>query len=430
MTSNQKLMARRLAAVPRGVANAFPVFPKRAVNSEIWDVEGNRYIDFASGIAVMNVGHSHPKIRAAVACQMEGFQHVSFQVTPYEPYIELAEKLNKLAPIRGKKKTIFFSTGAEAVENAVKIARAHTRRSGVITFTGGFHGRTLMTMAMTGKVVPYKAGFGPLPGEVYHVPFPVAYHDVTADDSFYAIETLFKGDVDPSSIAAIVIEPVQGEGGFYAAPFPFLKRLRALCDEHGILLVADEIQSGFARTGKMFGIEHSGVEPDLMTVAKSLAAGFPLSGVIGRAKIMDAPAPGGLGGTYGGNPVACAAGLAVLDIINDEKLVQRAETIGRALHRRLKAMAKKPGCTAIGNIHGLGAMTGIELVTDRKKHTPAPELARAVSQQAMANGLILLSCGIYGNVLRLLFPLTISDKTLNEGLDILEKSIRQAAKNI
>lgn len=430
MNSNKALLARRVAAVPRGVGNAFPMFPQRALNAEIWDVEGKRHIDFASGIAVLNVGHSHPRVQAAVACQMEGYQHVGFQVTPYEPYIALAERLNKLAPGRGRKKTIFLTTGAEAIENAVKIARAHTKRSGVIAFTGGFHGRTLLAMAMTGKVVPYKAGFGPLPGEVYHVPYPVEYHGVSADDSLHALEYLFKSDIEPARVAAIVIEPVLGEGGFYVAPFEFLRRLRELCDEHGIVFVADEIQAGFARTGKMFGIEHSGVVPDLITVAKSLAGGLPLSGVIGKAGIMDAPAPGGLGGTYGGNPVACAAAHAVLDIIKDEQLIQRAGAIGRLLRRRLNAMAAKPAGKCIGDVHGLGAMTAIELVKDRKLHTPAPELARAVSQQALQNGLLLLSCGLYSNVLRILAPLTISNRTLNEGLDLLEQSIRQAAKNL
>jgi len=430
MTTNETLLKRRTNAVPRGVRNAFPVFPQRAVNAEIWDVEGKRYIDFASGIAVLNVGHSHPRVRAAVAQQMESYQHLGFQVTPYEPYIELAERLNKLAPGRGKKKTIFLSTGAEAVENAVKIARTHTGRPGVITFTGGFHGRTLLTLAMTGKVIPYKVGFGPLPGEVFHLPFPSAYHGITEKDSFHSLENLFKSDLEPARVAAIVIEPVQGEGGFNVAPFGFLRRLRALCDDHGIVLVADEIQSGFGRTGKFFGIEHSGVVPDMMTVAKSLAGGMPLSGVIGKAEIMDAPAPGGLGGTYGGNPVACAAALAVLDIIKDEKLLERSAAIGRLLSRRFKAMAKKPAGKCIGDIRGLGAMTAIELVKDRKSRRPAPELANAVTQRALQNGLMLLGCGVYGNVLRILAPLTISDNTLNEGLDILEKTLQQAAKKL
>lgn len=428
MTSNASLFARREAAVPRGVGNACRIFPQRALNAEIWDVEGKRYIDFASGIAVLNVGHSHPKVKAAVAAQMEAYAHPAFQVMPYEPYIKLAERLNQLAPGDGEKKTIFLSTGAEAVENAVKIARAHTGRPGVITFTGGFHGRTLLTLAMTGKVVPYKVGFGPMPGEVYHAPYPVEYHGVTADDSLHALEYLFKSDIEPSRVAAIVIEPVLGEGGFYPAPFDFLNRLRALCDQHGIVFVADEIQGGFARTGKFFSIEHSGVVPDLMTVAKSLAGGLPLSGVVGKKEIMDAPAPGGLGGTYGGNAVACAAALAVLEIIEEEKLVARAAKIGELLRSRFKAIASKPEFTCIGSQHGLGAMSAIELVLDRQKRTPAPDLAKAVTARAAANGLVLLSCGIYGNVIRVLAPLTISDETLNEGLDILETSLREALK--
>ena len=428
--SNESLLKRRQAAVPRGVGNAFPVFAQRALNSEIWDVEGRRYVDFASGIAVLNVGHSHPRVLSAVARQMEDYQHVGFQVTPYEPYIRLAERLNKLAPGTGKKKSIFFSTGAEAVENAIKIARSHTKRSGIITFSGGFHGRTLLTLAMTGKVVPYKLGFGPLPGDVFHIPYPAVYRGRKSSDSLHALEHLFKSDLDPSQVAAIVIEPVLGEGGFYVAPFDFLQSLRQFCDDHGILLVADEIQSGIGRTGKMFAMEHSGVVPDLMTVAKGLAAGLPLSGVVGKAKIMDAPVPGGLGGTYGGNPLACAAALEVLDIIKDENLLQRSTEIGQTLTRRFKAMARKPAGQCIGDIRGLGAMTAIELVTDRKLRSPAPELTSAVKQHAKENGLLLLSCGLNGNVLRILTPLTISDKTLNEGLDILETSIQQAAKKL
>jgi len=428
MTSNASLFARREAAVPRGVGNACRIFPQRALNAEIWDAESKRYIDFASGIAVLNVGHSHPKVKAAVAAQMEAYAHPAFQVMPYEPYIELAERLNQLAPGEGPKKTIFLSTGAEAVENAVKIARAYTGRPGVITFTGGFHGRTLLTLAMTGKVVPYKVGFGPLPGEVYHAPYPIDYHGVSADDCLRALAYLFKSDVEPSRVAAIVIEPVLGEGGFYVAPFDFLQQLRALCDQHGIMFVADEIQSGFARTGKFFAIEHSGVVPDLMTVAKSLAGGLPLSGVVGKAAIMDAPAPGGLGGTYGGNAVACAAALAVLDIIEEEHLAGRADQIGATVAKRFISMAEQAEFSCIGNVHGLGAMSAIELVLDRSTRAPAPDLAKAVTARAAANGLVLLSCGIYGNVIRVLAPLTISDQTLNEGLDILEAALREALK--
>lgn len=428
--SNAELMARRATAVPRGVGNACDVFPERASNSEIWDVEGRRFIDFASGIAVLNVGHVHEKVKAAVEAQLDKYWHPAFQVMPYEPYLELAERLNALAPGDGPHKTIFLSTGAEAVENAVKIARAHTKRPGVVTCTGGFHGRTLLTLAMTGKVAPYKIGFGPMPGEVFHVPYPIAYHGITVEDSLHALDYLFKSDLDPSQVAAIVIEPVLGEGGFYVAPPEFLQRLRALCDQHGIVLVADEIQAGFARTGKMFGIEHSGVIPDLMTVAKSLAGGLPLSGVIGKAQIMDAPAPGGLGGTYGGNPVACAAALAVLDVIEEENLMARAQSIGETLRARFGAMAKTEEFQCIGDIRGLGAMTAIELVKDREARTPAPELTKAVTQHALRNGLVLLSCGIYGNTVRVLAPLTISEETLAEGLDLFETSFRQALQTI
>jgi 4-aminobutyrate aminotransferase/4-aminobutyrate aminotransferase/(S)-3-amino-2-methylpropionate transaminase len=425
-SSNTALLARRQAAVPRGVGHACPVYASHARNAEIWDADGKRYLDFAAGIAVVNTGHGHAKIQAAIERQLQKFNHVAFQVMAYEPYIELAERLNALAPGNYAKKTILFSTGAEAVENAVKIARAATGRPAVITFTGAFHGRTMMTLAMTGKVVPYKVGFGPLPGDVYHVPFPMEYHGITADDSLAALEYLFKGDVEPTRVAAIVIEPVQGEGGFYVAPFEFLHRLRALCDKHGIVMVADEIQSGFGRTGKMFAIEHSGVVPDLITVAKALAGGLPLSGVIGKADIMDAPTQGGLGGTFGGNPVACAAALAVLDVIQEEQLCARAKHSGEIIDQYLQALATRPEFACIGDIRGLGAMRAIELVIDPQNRTPAPELTKATATRALANGLVLLTCGLYSNTLRLLVPLTIPDDQLREGLNILEKSLREA----
>jgi 4-aminobutyrate aminotransferase / (S)-3-amino-2-methylpropionate transaminase / 5-aminovalerate transaminase len=300
VTTNAELNARRQKAVPRGVSNSLMVYAERASNAEIWDVEGRRYIDFASGISVLNTGHVHPKVQAAIAQQLEKLTHTCFQVTPYESYIALAEQLNALAPGAGPKKTIFLTTGAEAVENAIKIARYHTKRSAVIAFSGGFHGRTLACIGLTGKVAPYKSGFGPMLPEIYHLPYPMAYHGVSTEDSLAALELLFKADVDPARVAAIIIEPVQGEGGFYAAPPELLRKLRALCDTHGILLIADEIQSGFGRTGRMFAIEHSGVEPDLITIAKSVAGGVPLSAVIGKAEIMDSPVPGGLGGTFAG----------------------------------------------------------------------------------------------------------------------------------
>lgn len=421
MARNTELHRRRAAAVARGVANSLSIYAQRARNAEIWDVEGRRYIDFASGIAVLNTGHLHPRVVAAVQAQLGQLTHTCFQVTPYEGYVALAERLNALAPGPTPKKSILFSTGAEAVENALKIARYHTRRSAVIAFSGAFHGRTLATMTLTGKVQPYKAGFGVLLPEVFHVPFPSAYHGVTPQQSLAAIEQLFKADLDPSRVAALIIEPVQGEGGFYIAPPEFLRSLRALCDSHGIVLVADEIQSGFARTGRMFAFEYSGVEPDLMTVAKSIAGGLPLSAVVGKAQIMDAPPPGGLGGTYAGSPLACAAALAVLDVIAEEQLVERSRVLGTQLMARLKALQAK--CPAIGEVRGLGSMVAIELVKNRRADQPDAELTRALVQAAATRGLVILSCGVYGNVIRLLAPLTISDALLNEGLDLLEAAL-------
>ncbi|MFO1426103.1 MAG: 4-aminobutyrate--2-oxoglutarate transaminase [Steroidobacteraceae bacterium] len=425
MTSNAELARRRSEAVPRGIANSLAVYAERARGAEIWDVEGRRYIDFASGIAVLNAGHLHPRVQAAIAAQLGKLTHACFQVTPYESYVALAERLNALAPGPGPWKTIFLTTGAEAVENAIKIARYHTRRSGIIAFGGGFHGRTLACSSLTGKVQPYKAGFGAMLPEVWHAPFPMAYHGVSVADSFAALERLFKADVDPERIAAIIVEPVQGEGGFYVAPPEFLQQLRALCDRHGIVLIVDEIQTGFARTGRMFAIEHAGVVPDLMTVAKSIAGGVPLSGVIGRAAIMDAPLPGGLGGTYAGSPLACAAGLAVLDIIRDEAHCERARHIGELLLERLQRLQQRWPC--IGEVRGLGAMVAMELVRDGDAHSPDAELTRALVQAAGQRGLVLLSCGVYSNVIRFLAPLTITDALLAEGLDILEAALAEAA---
>jgi 4-aminobutyrate aminotransferase/(S)-3-amino-2-methylpropionate transaminase len=425
MTTNQQMLQRRSNAVPRGVATAMPFFAARAENAELWDIEGRRYIDFAGGIAVLNTGHRHPKVMAAVESQLEKFTHTAFQVVAYEPYVELAERLNKLAPGNFAKKTIFFTTGAEALENAVKIARHHTGRTAIIAFAGAFHGRTSLTMAMTGKVQPYKVG-GPFASEVYHVPFPNPLHGVTVEDSLRALNTLFKADVDPAHTAAIVIEPVQGEGGFYIAPKEFLQALRKLCDEHKIMLVSDEVQAGMARTGKMFAIEHSGVAPDLITTAKSLAGGFPLSAVIGRADVMDSVPPGGLGGTYAGSPLGVAAGIAVLDVIAEEKLLERADKIGKHLTERLNALAKKNRFSCIGDVRGLGAMIAVELVKDRASNEPDADLTKKVVGKAQENGLVLLSCGVYGNVLRILVPLTASDAIIDEGVDIIEKSLDQA----
>jgi 4-aminobutyrate aminotransferase / (S)-3-amino-2-methylpropionate transaminase / 5-aminovalerate transaminase len=423
MSTNSELMARREAAVPRGVGNAHPIFTAHAENAELWDVEGKRYIDFAGGIAVLNTGHRHPKVMAAVAEQLSHFTHTCFQVSPYESYIALAERLNALAPIDGPAKTIFFTTGSEALENSIKIARAATGRSGVITFAGGYHGRTLLTMAMTGKVLPYKKKFAPLPAEVYHAPFPHAPFGVTVQDSLRGIDMLFRAAIEPERTSAIVLEPVQGEGGFIQAPTELLEALRKLCDRYGILLVVDEVQTGFARTGKMFGIEHSGVKPDIMTVAKSLAGGFPLSAVIGKAAIMDAAEPGGLGGTYAGSPVACAAALAVLDVIEEEKLIDRANHIGARLKSRLEAISRRNNTVPIAAIRGPGAMVAFDVVATRGADDPDPEMTKKVLTKAREYGLILLSCGVFANTIRLLVPLTASDAVLDEGLDALEQAL-------
>lgn len=426
MSANAALQARRVAAVPRGVATATAIFAARGENSELWDADGRRYIDFGGGIAVLNTGHRHPKVMAAVAAQLERYTHTAFQVTAYEPYIELAERLNALAPIDGPAKTILFTTGAEAVENAVKIARAATGRSAVIAFTGGFHGRTMLTMGLTGKAAPYKHRFGPMPAEIYHAPFPIPHYGVSEEDSLRALDFIFRADVEPERVAAIILEPVQGEGGFHAATPSFMRALRELCDRWGILLIADEVQSGFGRTGKMFGIEHTGVKPDLITVAKSLAGGFPLSGVVGRAEIMDAAEPGGLGGTYAGSPVACAAALAVLDVIAEEGLLARAESLGARIRARLTSFETRNDLRPIAGLRGPGAMVAFDLVTSRGSRDPDGAAAKLVTARALEHGLILLSCGIHGETIRLLFPLTISDLLLDEGLDRLEDALRIA----
>jgi 4-aminobutyrate aminotransferase len=429
MPTSAELHERRIAAVPRGVSHATAIYAKRANNAEIWSEDGKRYIDFAAGIAVVNTGHQHPKIVAAVAEQMKAFSHVCFQVTPYETYVRLAERLNALAPVASPAKTMLVSTGAEAVENAVKVARAYTGRPGIVSFSGGFHGRTLMGMALTGKVVPYKKGFGPFPAEIYNVAFPNAYHGVSSEQSLAALKALFKYAADPSSIAAIIIEPVQGEGGFYIAPFDFLRALRALCDEHGILFVADEIQTGFARTGKMFALEHAGIKADVVAMAKGLAGGFPLSAITGRADVMDASNPGGLGGTYAGNPIACAAAQAVLDAIEEEKLCDRANAIGKIILDRCNKI-KSSNLNCVGDVRGLGAMCAIELVKDATSAEPAPQLTQALMNVANENGLILLSCGTYGNVIRFLVPLTASDALVRDGMDIFEASLTEAVTRV
>jgi 4-aminobutyrate aminotransferase/(S)-3-amino-2-methylpropionate transaminase len=425
LTSNTQLHERRQSAVPRGVSNSLAVYAERASNAELWDVEGRRYIDFASGISVLNTGHVHPKVKAAIAQQLEKLTHTAFQVTPYESYIALAEALNSLAPGASPKKTILLTTGAEAVENAIKIARFHTRRSGVIAFGGGFHGRTLACLSLTGKVQPYKAGFGPMLPEIYHLPFPMPYHGVSVEDSLQALEQLFKAGIDPARVAAIIIEPVLGEGGFYAAPTELLRRLRSVCDTHGIVLIADEIQSGFGRTGRMFAIEHSGVEPDLITIAKSVAGGLPLSAVTGKAQIMDAPPPGGLGGTFAGSPLACAAGLAVLEVMREEQLLKRAQEIGRFMSTRLKGLQARFPC--LGEVRALGAMVAVELVKNARADAPDAELTKALVQAAGRHGLIILSCGVYANVIRFLAALTIPDALLKEGFKLFELALDEVA---
>ncbi len=420
---NIDLFARRQAAIPRALSHATQVFAHHAKNAEIWDVEGRRYVDFAGGIAVLNTGHCHPRVIAAATEQMNRFTHTCVQVLAYEPYVELAERLNALAPFDGPARTIFFTTGAEAVENAIKIARAATGRSGVIAFAGSFHGRTIMTSALTGKTMPYKRLFGPFPAEIYHLPFPIEHHGVTVADALKSLDFLFRADIEPSRVAAIIIEPVQGEGGFYEAPTELLVELRRICDRHGILLIADEVQSGFARTGRMFAIEHSGVQPDLVTVAKSLAGGFPLSGVIGREAPMQAAEPGGLGGTYAGNPIACAAAIAVLDVIEEEQLMTRADAIGTRIKQRLGELARRNDTLPIGAIRGPGAMIGFEIFKERGGTEPDAEATKRVTARALEHGLVLLSCGVFGNVIRILVPLTVEDAVLEEGLKMLEGAL-------
>jgi len=425
MSSNSELSKRRQKAIPAGLGTMHPIFCERAKDAELWDVEGKRYIDFAAGIAVLNTGHLHPKVKAAVTAELEKMSHVCFQVTPYERYLQVAERLNALVPGDTPKKTLLLSSGAEAVENAVKIARASTGRSGVIAFSGGFHGRTLFALALTGKVFPYKAGFGPLSPEVFHAPYPIEYLGISIEAALAALDRLFASDVDPARVAAMIVEPVLGEGGFYPAPPEFLQALRRVCDQHGIVLIIDEIQTGFGRTGRMFASEYAGIEADLMTTAKSLAGGFPLSAVTGKAKIMDGPAPGGLGGTYAGSPISCAAALAAMDVVEEEKLAERALRIGDLIAKRARALAEEPAGSCIGDVRHLGAMAAIELVTDRKTRAPDADLTKAIVQKAATKGLILLSCGIRGNVVRFLPPLTSSDELINEALDILRESIME-----
>jgi 4-aminobutyrate aminotransferase len=422
--TNAGIDQRRVAAAPRGVGVMCNFYADRAENATIWDVEGRAYTDFGAGIAVLNTGHRHPEVVAAITRQLQRFTHTAYQIVPYESVVALAERLNARVPIAGPVKTAFFTTGAEALENAVKIARAHTGRPGVIAFSGAFHGRTLMTLAMTGKVQPYKAGFGPFPPEVFHLPFPSSLHGISTEDSLAALERLFKTDIEATRVAAIVIEPVQGEGGFNVAPPALLAGLREVCDRHGILLIADEVQTGFGRTGRWFAMDHHSVQPDLMTLAKSLAGGMPLSAVCGRAAVMDAPAPGGLGGTYAGNALAVAAAHAVLDIIERDELCVRAEHLGMRLRSALETARAR--CPAIGEVRGLGSMMAIEFV-EPTTGAPSPEITQRVQKHALAQGLLLLTCGVHGNVIRFLYPLTIPEPQFDAAIDLLLGCLAEAA---
>ena len=419
--TNDALMARRTAALPRGVGQAHGVFAVRAENAEIWDVEGRRWIDFCAGIAVVNTGHCHPKVMAAARAQLDSFTHTCFQVVAYESYVRLAERLNALAPGKTPKKTFFMNTGAEAVENAIKVARAYTGRSGIIAFNGAFHGRTMFSLALTGKVDPYKKGFGPFPAEIFHAPFPDPLHGVSIEDAMHGLELIFKNDIEATRVAAIIVEPVQGEGGYIPAPAEFLQRLRTLCDQHGIVLIVDEIQTGAARCGKFFAVEHAGIEPDVITMAKGLGGGMTISAVIGKAEIMDAAGPGGLGSTYAGHPVAVASALAVLDVIEDENLTERATALGEKCRTRLNGLRSRFEC--IADVRGLGAMSAVEFSHDGDPSKPAGEIATALKNEAAKRGLLLLNCGSYGNVLRLMLPLTIPDSVLDEGMGILEAAL-------
>ena len=420
---NSEVAKRRVEAVARGVGMQTQIYADRALNSEVWDIEGNRYIDFAAGIAVVNTGHCHPKVMAAVAEQMGRFTHTCHQVLPYENYIRLAERLNAAAPGDFAKKTIFVTTGAEAVENAVKIARVHTGRNAVIAFGGGFHGRTFMGMTLTGKVEPYKKGFGAMMPDVFHVPFPQDIHGISTEDAMAGITKLFKADLDPGRVAAIIYEPVQGEGGFYPAPADLMRAIRKLCDEHGIVMIADEVQTGFARTGTMFAMHGYDVAADLTTMAKGLGGGLPIAAVCGRAEIMDAANPGGLGGTYGGNPLGIAAAHAVLDVIEEEDLCGRANELGSRLKQKLEAI--RAVTPEISDIRGPGFMVAVEFANPANKEPDAGFTGR-VRLEALKRGLLLLTCGVYGNVIRFLAPITIPDAHFAEAMAILEEAVAGA----
>ena len=419
--SNAELNELKQKYVAAGAASPATAFADRAENAEIWDADGNRFIDFAGGIGVLNVGHRHPKVVAAVKAQLDKVMHTCQTVMPYEGYVKVAEKLSHIVPVRGHAKVMLANSGAEALENAVKIARAATGRSNVICFDGGYHGRTFYTMAMNGKVAPYQTDFGPMPGTVFRAPYPVPYHGVSEDEAIRGLKMTLKTDANPKDTAAIILEPVLGEGGFYPDPTSFLKKIREICDEHGMLMIIDEVQSGFGRTGKMFAIEHSGVEPDMMTMAKSMADGMPISAIVGTDKVMDASGPNSLGGTYTGSPTACAAALAVMEVFEEENILEKSQALGDKLAARFNEWQGKFDC--IDHVRNMGAMAAFELVNNKTDRTPDPELAAALCKKAREEGLILLSCGMYGNTIRFLMPVTIEDDVLNEGLDIIESCL-------
>ncbi len=426
MATNSEVYQRRDESVARAIAYSSTFVASRAEGGEIWDIEGNRFIDFCGGIGCQNVGHGHPKVVAAMQDQIGSFTHTCFQISPYESYIQLAERLNSLAPGDFKKKSLFLSAGGEAVENAVKIARYYTQRPALITFSNGYHGRSYMGMGLSARMDPFKVGFRPFPTEIYRMPFPDSYHGVSLDDTKRAFDTLFRSDVEPEQIAAVFFEPIQGEGGYNIAEPDFIRYLRDLCDQHGIVMVADEIQTGFGRSGTMFAMEHFGVAPDLTCIGKSMGGGLPLSGIVGGAEIIDSVPPGALGGTFGGNPVACAAALSIIDVIEEENLLEKGLKLGQQIDARFRAMADKTECSCIGDVRALGCMNAIEIVSDRQSREPAGDLTAKIVQIALSKGLILVTAGPTRNVIRVLVPLSTSSEVVVEGMDILEASIGEA----
>ena len=425
--NNAQLNELKQRYVANGAASPATQFAERAENALIWDADGNRIIDFAGGIGVLNVGHRHPKVVEAVKAQLDKVMHTCQTVMPYEGYVKVAEKLSQVTPVRGHAKVMLANSGAEALENAVKIARAATGRNNVICFDGGYHGRTFMTMAMNGKVAPYATDFGSMPGNVFRAPYPVPYHGVSEDEALRGLKMALKTDANPKDTAAIVLEPVLGEGGFYPAPASFLKAIREICDEYGMLMIVDEVQSGFGRTGKMFAIEHSGVEPDIITMAKSMADGMPISAVVGTDKHMDASGGNSLGGTYTGSPVSCAATLAVLEVFEEENILEKSQALGDKLAKRFAQWQQD--FEYVDNPRNMGAMAAFDLVSDKASHTPDADLAGALCKRAREKGLILLSCGLYGNSIRFLMPVTIEDDILEEGLGIVEEALKELVES-